>query len=157
VASNSLIFSGSFLTHPLVYSIQQNVSTEEWFGDGTWDKVPGQYCQLYSLHSRIGFTYTPFIYFLLPNKDYRNLSKNVPNYQTSCASSPQRLLLDFEQGAHTAFKSIYPGIETSGCFFHLRQSVHQKVQELGLKRQYEQDLEFATLVKCITALSFVPR
>ncbi len=34
--------------------------------------------------------------------------------------------------------------------------MHRKVQELGLRQCYDEDLEYAHLVKCMTALSFVP-
>ena len=41
-------------------------------------------------------------------------------------------------------------------FFHLNQSVIRKVNELGLKRRYETENDFAMLIKSLPALAFVP-
>ena len=133
-----------------------HVNREEWFGDGTFDKVPCQYFQLYTLHCKMGYSYPPFLYFLLPNKTTETYKRMFQIVKDLVPAVPTKLLLDFEKGAHTAFNSIFPEVTTTGCFFHLRQSVHRKVQELGLKQRHDQDMEFAHLVKCITALSFVP-
>ncbi len=51
---------------------------------------------------------------------------------------------------------VHPESTTSGCYFHLKQSVLRKVQVCRLKRRYKQDLQLQTLVKCITAFAFVP-
>ncbi len=138
--------------------VLSSISMEEWFGDGTFDKVPCQFFQLYTLHCHIGFGYPPFIYFLLPNKTRETYEGMFQIVQDNIPGEPSRLLLDYEheQGAYRAFLQVYRDVETSGCFFHLRLSVHRKVQELGLKQRYEQDIEYAHLVKCITALAFVP-
>ena len=74
----------------------------------------------------------------------------VPN------ADPGIILLDFELSARNAFKDIFPRTEVDGCFFHLCQSVHQKLVSLGLKNLYETDVEFNTLVKSLPCLAFVP-
>lgn len=43
-----------------------------------------------------------------------------------------------------------------GAKAKLRQAVQRNVQTLGLKTRYEQDMEFTTLVRSMTALAFVP-
>ena len=128
-----------------------------WFGDGTFSVVPEMYFQLYTVHTKIGNNYPPFVYFLLPNKTketYRRmfniLRDLVPN------ADPDIILLDFELAARNAFKDIFPRTEVDGCFFHLCQSVHRKLVSLGLKNLYETDVEFNTLVKSLPCLAFVP-
>ena len=37
----------------------RDVTTEEWFADGTFSKVPLQFYQLYSLHCKVGSAYPP--------------------------------------------------------------------------------------------------
>ena len=56
-------------------------------------------------------------------------------------SNPQYLIVDFEQTDINAFKNVWPLAHSKGCFFHLSQSVHRKVQELGLQSRYSSDPE----------------
>ena len=96
------------------------------------------------------------MYFLLPNKTKETYDRMFTAYKQLIPVEPRKLLLDFERAAHEAFHAVYPNVPTVGCFFHLRQSVQHKVQELGLKLRYEQDMEFNILVKSLTSLAFVP-
>ena len=128
-----------------------------WFGDGTFKVVPEFFFHLYTIHTKIGNNYPPCIYFLLPNKTentYRRMvttiKRLVPN------DTPDIILLDFEIAVRNAFQDGFPNTVVAGCFFHLTQSVVRKVAALGLKQRYETDIEFATLVKSLSCLSFVP-
>ena len=38
------------------------------FGDGTFDKVPSMFYQLYTRHAQVGNSYPPCVYFLLQKK-----------------------------------------------------------------------------------------
>jgi hypothetical protein len=76
------------------------------FGDGTFDKVPKMFYQLYAWHSKIGNSYPPCIYFLLQKKTQATynrmfviLKELLPNL------SPQTILLDFEKACMTAGSS----------------------------------------------------
>ncbi len=46
----------------------QHISDDEWFGDGTFGRVPQQFFQEYTIPSRVGSNYPPFLYFILLNK-----------------------------------------------------------------------------------------
>ena len=119
-------------------------------------KVPQLYFQLYTLHCQIGFSYPPFLYILLPKKTNEIYERMFQIVRQIVQDTPRRILLDYEQAAHHGVRVVYPEVHISGCFFHLRQSVLRNVQVNGLKARYEQDLEFATLIKCLTSLAFVP-
>lgn len=41
-------------------------------------------------------------------------------------------MTDFEQTAINAFQAEFPDLETTGCFFHLAQSIWRKIQNEGL-------------------------
>ncbi len=138
------------------HEVLQHISYKKWFGDGTFKKGPNQFFQVYTLHCNINFAYPPFIYFLLPNKTRETYTKMFNILKEGVQQQPNRLLLDNELVVHTAFHEVYPRVVISGCFFHLRQSVQRKVQNLGLKQRLEQDIKFAVLIKSITALAFVP-
>jgi hypothetical protein len=45
------------------------------YGDGTFDKVPNMFYQLYSWHAKVGNSYPPCVYFLLQKKNTGTYSK----------------------------------------------------------------------------------
>ena len=63
-------------------------------------------------------------------------------------------MLDFELAAIPAFQKNFPEYKLSGCFFHLSQSFMRKILELGLKKDYERNHEFALALKMLPALAF---
>ena len=46
-------------------------------------------------------------------------------------------MVDFERGLRNALGSAFPFAKVDGCWFHAPQAVMRKVQNLGLKREYE--------------------
>ena len=69
--------------------------------------------------------------------------------------TPERVLIDFEIAALSAFTSPYE-TDLKGCYFHLCQSFMRKKSELGLKKTYESNSELVLALNMIPALSFVP-
>ncbi|CAN7995700.1 unnamed protein product [Ixodes hexagonus] len=47
-------------------------------------------------------------------------------------------------------------VTTRGCFFHLCESTHRKVRELGLLDQYKTDCQFIKLCGMLNGLAFLP-
>jgi len=47
-------------------------------------------------------------------------------------ASAERIVLDFGSAAINAFRSSFPSATVTGCYFHLTQSVMQKVDEIGM-------------------------
>ncbi len=133
------------------------LNTGDWFGDGTFELVPAVFFQLYTIHTKIGINYPPCVYFLLPNKTgstYTRLLLILKDLLPE--ASPGKILLDFEKAALNSFRVEFPDSHISGCFFHLSQSVIRKVNTLGLKRKFEEEIDFSMLVKSLPALAFVP-
>ena len=132
-------------------------NAEVWLGDGTFAVVPTIYFQLYTIHAKVGNKYPHCVYFLLPNKTQATyvqmleaLAHMIPD------ANPQTILTDFENAAQNAFRQVHPNADIKGCLFHLGQSVQRKVAELGLKVDYESNVNFNMSVKSLVALSFVP-
>ena len=75
--------------------------------------------------------------------------------QLILGATPRTILVDFEQAAIASFQQSYPNAQVSGCYFHLSQSVLRKVNELGLKTLYENDIAVRNFIRCIPALAFV--
>ena len=130
---------------------------EIWICDGTFAVVPNIFFQLYTIHTQIGNSYPPCVYFLLPNKTentYRRMLEILLNFLPN--AEPARILLDFEVAAMNAFRMVFQQASIGGCFFHMTQSIIRKVNDHGLKIRYETDHDFAIKVKCLSALAFVP-
>lgn len=131
---------------------------EVWLADGTFKVVPSLYFQLYSIHFSFGSGINPAaLYCLLNNKTaetYRivlsELKKLIP------LAAPRTILVDFERAAMNAFHDAFPAATVTGCYFHLNQSVIRKVNEVGLKMQYEGDNAVRGYVRCLSALAYVP-
>ena len=72
------------------------------------------------------------------------------------SAAPTVILTDFESAAMDAFRARFPTARITGCYFHLAQSILRKVNEVGLKRDYETRDDIRIAVKCLAALSHVP-
>ena len=128
------------------------------FGDGTFNVVPDLFFQLYTIHSQVGNNFPPCLYFLLPNKTritYDRMITILKELVPAC--NPTRFLLDFEKAPIGATEAGFPNCSVSGCYFHFTQSIMRHVQSLGLKKKYESEPRFSTLVRSIPALAFVPK
>lgn len=127
------------------------------YGDGTFDKAPNMFYQLYTWHAKIGNSYPPCIYFLLQKKNldtynrmFTILKQLVPDIM------PHNILLDFEKACMSAAQVAFPQAEIKGCYFYLCQSVRRKINSIGLKTVFESDSDMKLKLKSLTALSFIP-
>ena len=97
------------------------------------------------------------MYCLLPNKTRGTYDRLVAEIKKLAPNaSPKTILIDFEAAAMGAFTHGYPEASVTGCYFHLNQSVLRKVNELGMKSDYESDIALRGYVRCLAALAHVP-
>lgn len=102
---------------------------EEFLVDGTFKVVPEVFYQLYIIHGIFRDHAVPLIYALLRRKNvqtYQRLITEILNIAPRW--SPRAIMSDFEQASIGAFQSAFPNASLSGCYFHLRQSIHRKLQ-----------------------------
>ena len=104
-------------------------SAEHFLVDGTFKVTPEIFYQVFIIHAVYREHVVPVIYSLLRRKDagtYTRLIDEVvkiaPNWL------PASVMMDFEQASINAFKKKFPSVSLSGCYFHLRQSLHRKLQ-----------------------------
>ena len=71
-------------------------------------------------------------------------------------ANPAKILLDFESAGINAFRSVYLNATIMGCYFHLTQSILRKVNEIGMKSDYESDDNLRIDVRYLPALAMVP-
>ena len=129
-----------------------------WLADGTFKVVPTIFFQLYTIHFELVPGISPVaLYCLLQSKTraiYDRMFEAVKELVP--AAEPDRLLLDFESAAISAFRSAYPNANVMGCYFHLTQSVIRKVNDISMKVDYESNDSLCTAVRCLPALAMVP-
>ncbi|CAF1250999.1 unnamed protein product [Adineta ricciae] len=130
--------------------------TEEYLVDGTFNVVPEIFYQLFIIHDLFRDHVVPLVYALLRRKNaetYRRLITEILNIAPRW--SPDTIMLDFEQASMGAFRTAFPNVLLSGCYFHRRQSIHRKLQELGYQNQYQTDPIFSHNIHKIAALTFL--
>lgn len=150
--------------------------TEDFLVDGTFKVVPEIFYQLFIVHGIFRDHVVPLVYALLRRKNtetYENLIAEI--LKIAPRWSPRTIMLDFEQASISAFESAFPNAALSGCYFHLRQSIHRKLQvskilwfidsksflflssikDLGHQTRYENDAVFSHNVHKIASLAFL--
>lgn len=129
-----------------------------WLADGTFKVVPTIFFQLYSFHFNFASGINPAgLYCLLTNKTAATYERVlVEILKLVPLASPKTILIDFEKAAMNAMSAAFPNARITGCYFHLCQSVIRKVNEIGLKVDYENNNEVRGYVRCLAALAFVP-
>ena len=56
-------------------------------------------------------------------------------------------MFDYEIAAINAFAQVFPNAEIKGCFFHFDQAIWRRIQAFGLQQRYQNDEEFAVVIK----------
>lgn len=129
-----------------------------WCMDGTFNIAPPLFHQLYSIHGTSRGITIPMVFALLPSKTqecYERLFNILKDLQPDL--HPRSIMTDFELAVIQAVRTTFQDANISGCFFHLAQCLWRKVQAHGYVDLYrEDDGEFATWLRCLPALAFVP-
>ena len=157
------IISGAEENRILIFGTEESKRvlelSENWQADGTFKVTPPIFAQVYSIHASQHGDLVPAFYCLLPNKAqetyerlFRAVRQLIPN------AHPTSFLVDFEMSAINTIRMVfdYDDLPVSGCFFHLNENVRKHMQQIGLQRRYQNDPEFALLLRHIPALAFVP-
>jgi hypothetical protein len=104
-------------------------TAKDFLADGTFKVVPEIFYQLFIIHALYRHHVIPVVYALLRRKNadtYQRLVDEVvkiaPNW------SPASIMMDFEQASIITFQRKFQSAALSGCYFHLRQSIHRKLQ-----------------------------
>ena len=122
-----------------------------WLADGTFS--PKMFYQLYSIHVSLSGIAPAWIF--LPNKTEKTYHRFLEAPKILAPDNrPEEVLPDLEQVGIQAFQKNFPESKQSGCFFHLSQSFMRKIAELGLKKDYKTNHEFASALKMLPALAF---
>jgi hypothetical protein len=144
-----------FTTNKFLNHLSQS---KHWYSDGTFKVVPKLFNQLFTIHALNYQTIIPTIYALMPNRrtdTYIRVFEAIKNLKPDL--NPKSILTDFELSSIKAFNTSFPRAAKRGCFFHFTQSLWRKIQQnQDLAKRYKEDSKFASNIKQLTALAFVP-
>ena len=129
-----------------------------WLADGTFKLLPSLFFQLYTIHFKsVPGINSATVYCLLQNKTQAVYVRALDEIKRIISlANPEKILLDFESAASNAFTATYPNARILVWYFRLTQSILRKVNEIGMKSDYESDGNLRNAVRCLPALALVP-
>ena len=134
------------------------------WADGTFDRAPQGFLQLFTLRIKIDGVYITVGYAFLERKTetcYTHLLDSISSSISDIHNMDMAatdVFVDFELAIHNAFKSsIDPHININGCFMHLCNNVLKRVQTLGHQAEYRaEDEVLRRFVTQVESLAFLP-
>jgi hypothetical protein len=133
-----------------------------WYVDGTFKAASN------TLFSQIVFVVgltdlgkaVPCLFGLLPNKDKETYLRLAGCLKQEMDTLPEvkvkSIMMDYEKGLITAFKTAFPSVALVGCEFHWKNCLRKRIATDGLMVLYNSDLKLQQLIRTIWALAFVP-
>ena len=92
----------------------------------------------------------PLVYVLATDKTQQTYSEREPSL------NPLNVTVDLEMAAINAVDEVFPSAKIHACYFHFCRAVWKKLRSLGLKQRFTGDLNFASHIRMIFALAYVP-
>lgn len=128
------------------------------FADGTFRTAPQPlFGQLYVIHADLAGRVVPLVFVLLCRKDEDTYMRMLNALKLRCPNlNPETVSTDFELASINAFSNAFPNSRHKGCWFHFGQCLWRQVQGNAEALRRYSDPEFASQVKSLGALSFVP-
>jgi len=90
---------------------------------------------------------------------YRHVLQSLKNrvrQKTHHNFKPSRVICDFEMALMAAVELELPFSKLCGCLFHFRQSLYRKVTDLGLKREYKNDINLKSMIAKFMSMGVIP-
>ncbi|CAF1154932.1 unnamed protein product, partial [Didymodactylos carnosus] len=105
----------------------------------------------------MGLAILPICFVLLPNKTQITYQQMINQISIICPLwLPQTVMMDFEKEPINVLGDAFPNIQMTGCFFHFRQTIHRKIQELGMQNDYNTNARFARQARMTACLALIP-
>ena len=104
-------------------------TAQDFLVDGTFKVVPDIFYQLFVIRAIYRQHTIPVVYALLRRKDagtYSRLFDEIVKIAPTWL--PASVMMDFEQVLISSLKKKFRSVSLSDCYFHLRQSIHRKLQ-----------------------------
>ena len=125
--------------------------------DGTFQTVPVQFYQLWTIFIAVDGHTLPAIHSLLSAKTqelYKAILENIVIHIPQL--KPIASMSDWEPAARNAFREVFPGINVYGCWFHYTQRIWAKTPKLGLSHGFKNNPEITRFIRQLMAIPFLP-
>ncbi|CAF4541237.1 unnamed protein product, partial [Didymodactylos carnosus] len=110
---------------------------------------------LYTIHGFIRGRSVPLVYALLPGKSEAVYGELFNVLVQNVSKHPKSITIDFEKAVENVIKQKLPTTTINGCFFHFKQALWRKIEDLGLQQPFVNDREVRRYLKNFACLSFV--
>lgn len=150
----------------IIFSLDEGLvhlsEADTWFCDGNFKLCPEFFLQLYVIRVKKYDKFITPIFCLLQKKTRSTYEEMFTAIFNKCSENnvypdPKIMNMDFEQAVIQAAKTVIgEHLIIQGCFYHLCQSTHRKLQELGLQNKYNHDNVFSHYCSMIDGLAFLP-
>ncbi|RNA24307.1 hypothetical protein BpHYR1_014380 [Brachionus plicatilis] len=144
----------------IVFATEKNIqllnNNPNWYVDGTFAVAPGLFYQLFTVHVLIKGKNLPCVYALLPNKTQKSYERLFEYLKSLIEIEPQTVGLDFEQAIINSVENTFEECTPLGCFFHFKQRLWRRIQELGFATAYNQIDTVRVFFKKVACIAFVP-
>lgn len=137
-------------------------TAKEWSMDGTFDVAPPLFKQLYVVRVLVNGFHVTVAYCLLERKTKKTYEEMLRTILEKCYGreihpDPDIVHVDFEEAVIEAVKCVLgEDVEIKGCFYHLTQNTHRKVQKLGLQAEYLANESLSKFCGMLDGLAFLP-
>ncbi|KAK4885203.1 hypothetical protein RN001_001474 [Aquatica leii] len=146
---------------PNLRSLQKFVIEGAIYVDGNFSLAPPLFTQLYVVRVKVQEVFVICAYSLLQKKTQSTYETMLRAIVSACEEKnlfpdPTNVHIDFERTAIQAIKEVFGDhIIIRGCFYHLTQSTHRKLQELGLEQRYRENAAFSKFCGMLDSLVFL--
>lgn len=161
---NDLFLNYNGLNTPsklLIFATDKNLlhlkNSITWILDGTFFMAPNGYYQVYVIFGIINSKPCPLLYAFLLGKSlnhYKTLFMLVKELIGNV--EPKYAVFDYEIASFSSFSQIFVTTKIFNCLFHLGKNFNDKINELGLKTLYNNDLTIKSYCKMILSIAFCP-
>ena len=131
--------------------------SQHLLGDGTFRTSPRAFFQIFTVQAIHKGHYIPVLSCLLPDKKEETYTRLFTEMRRLCPNlDPSSFSCDLERAIINSIKRIYPNVQVYLCYFHFKQCLWRKIQELGWQARYASDHDFALSCRKVAALAFLP-
>ena len=125
--------------------------------DGTFKTVPRAFNQMYTVFCQFNGHALPGVFVLMTRRTeelYQAVFEKIK--ELNPLFSPRSVMTDYETAPINAIRSVFPEVESNGCWFHYVDRIRSKVQKYGLSDLYLEDNEVRSAVKSLMCLPLLP-
>ncbi|GFR59605.1 hypothetical protein ElyMa_001799500 [Elysia marginata] len=125
--------------------------------DGTFQFRPRYFYQLYTFHGTWNEHFIPCVFALLPNKKETTYTRALQMLRHMCREKnfslhSELIHFDLEDAMLSSCRHVFPDAKIKACNFHVGQTWHKKLQQIGFAAEFQSNSETSTWLKSFFGL-----